>query len=168
MKNFTELETLYLKVDEFFKKTQTKFREDMLCKAGCSQCCFVDLTVFKVEADHIETWFKQHPQKEILKEAWKTASVPGACTFLKDDQCTIYEVRPLICRSQGLPLKFKMDKDFVDACPLNFETSNLELEDCLDLDRVNHILSRIEMQYSGQPTDRVRLTQLFEKINSFS
>jgi Fe-S-cluster containining protein len=46
----------------------------------------------------------------------------GKCFFLKDNQCTIYTLRPLICRFYPFELKFEPDKDlhvfnFTLECP---------------------------------------------------
>jgi Fe-S-cluster containining protein len=46
----------------------------------------------------------------------------GKCFFLKDNQCCIYEFRPLICRFYPFELKFDPDKDqyafnFTFECP---------------------------------------------------
>jgi Fe-S-cluster containining protein len=46
----------------------------------------------------------------------------GKCCFLKDNQCSIYGLRPLICRFYPFELKFNVDKDlhifdFTFECP---------------------------------------------------
>ena len=44
----------------------------------------------------------------------------GKCVFLKDDLCTIYEIRPLICRCYPFELKTVGDNyifAFTDECP---------------------------------------------------
>ncbi|HMK94238.1 MAG TPA: YkgJ family cysteine cluster protein [Candidatus Limnocylindrales bacterium] len=46
----------------------------------------------------------------------------GKCVFLKDNQCSIYPSRPLICRCYPFELKFDVDKemysfDFTVECP---------------------------------------------------
>jgi uncharacterized protein len=46
----------------------------------------------------------------------------GKCFFLKDNQCSIYESRPLICRFYPFELNFDQDKDlhvfnFTFECP---------------------------------------------------
>jgi Fe-S-cluster containining protein len=46
----------------------------------------------------------------------------GKCVFLKDNQCTIYKLRPLICRFYPFELKFDQEKDqhvfdFTLECP---------------------------------------------------
>ncbi len=46
----------------------------------------------------------------------------GKCLFLKDNQCSIYALRPLICRFYPFELKFDPEKDqhvfdFTLECP---------------------------------------------------
>ena len=48
--------------------------------------------------------------------------VEGDCRFLKDNKCTIYESRPLICRFYPFELKFDQEKNthvfsFTLECP---------------------------------------------------
>jgi len=53
-------------------------------------------------------------------EMKKTAE-DGKCVFLKNDRCTIYEVRPLICRFYPFELKSPHDENyqflFTEECP---------------------------------------------------
>jgi len=49
-------------------------------------------------------------------------SSEGKCVFLKDSQCSIYPLRPLICMCYPFELKFDEDKemynfDFTIECP---------------------------------------------------
>lgn len=49
-------------------------------------------------------------------------SSDGRCFFLKENQCSIYTLRPLICRFYPFELKFEQDKgthvfDFTLECP---------------------------------------------------
>ena len=162
-----QLNQLHSKVSNFFDEVQSRNNEAMSCKAGCARCCYVDLSVFKIEADYIEKWFSHLSYEEKLKRIgeWEKPHIAGSCLFLRDEKCTIYEARPTICRSQGLPLKFEIDGEIgVDACPLNFEDLEVELKDCLDLDRVNLILSTLEVQHSGSNVPRIRLTDLLTKL----
>jgi Fe-S-cluster containining protein len=46
----------------------------------------------------------------------------GKCVFLKENQCTIYSLRPLICMFYPFELKFDKDKElhvfhFTHECP---------------------------------------------------
>ena len=70
------------------------------------------------------------PKQEFTKEI--TGKTPycyelkknseGKCFFLKDNHCSIYMLRPLICRFYPFELKFEQDKnqhvfDFTVECP---------------------------------------------------
>lgn len=70
------------------------------CGKGCSSCCKMNITISQIEANLIAeklgikskqlTNNKNHPSEEFI-------GVP--CTFLKNDSCTIYDVRPFVCRN---------------------------------------------------------------------
>jgi Fe-S-cluster containining protein len=62
----------------------------------------------------------------------------GKCFFLKDNQCTIYELRPLICRFYPFELKFEQDKDghvfsFTLECPAIGKGKQVSRRDFEDL-----------------------------------
>ncbi len=96
------------------------------CRAGCSDCCVDDLSVFEVEADRIRSQYG----------AWLETAVPhapGACAFLDEvGRCRIYDARPYVCRTQGLPLRWFEENEAEeiveqrDICPLNAEGDSLE------------------------------------------
>ena len=53
----------------FFNKFQDKFSKNMQCKSGCSKCCYVDISIFEVEAKSIIEWVKfltPSDKKELL------------------------------------------------------------------------------------------------------
>jgi uncharacterized protein len=171
-----ELKVLYQKVEDFFGEVKKRYPEGLSCKSGCSTCCHVDLSVFSVEANNIESWFQSLSQEDKvnMRAEWEkpysqTRGFNGelltSCAFLKDHRCTIYEARPLICRTQGLPLMFENDEgeEEVDACPLNFEDSELEEKDILSLPRLNTALSQLQIQ-AGAQSERVKLRKLMEKL----
>src|SRR5262249_31096201 len=77
-----------------------------------------------------------------------------ACPLLEGMCCTIYESRPVICRTHGMPITFK-DEDneeiYLDVCPLNFseegELEKLSPSDAVDIDRVNLRLAAVNYAY---------------------
>jgi len=54
--------------------------------------------------------------------SYEMKKIEGDCVFLKNNKCTIYEARPLICRFYPFELKFDKDKNshaftFTEECP---------------------------------------------------
>jgi uncharacterized protein len=80
------------------------------CKAGCSYCCNYRVEALAPEIFQIARELKKLPQKSIdkiierlLKHAGTVKDVSVwdhhiGCPFLADHLCTIYEVRPAVCR----------------------------------------------------------------------
>lgn len=78
---------------------------------------------------------------------------PVACPMLVDDRCAIYESRPLICRTQGLPLLLETEdgEAEVDFCPLNFTApdaiADLNEAHLVPLDELNLKLALVNLQH---------------------
>jgi Fe-S-cluster containining protein len=110
------------------------------CRPGCAGCC-QPFSVFALEAAVIA----QEASGLTLPPA------PGVCAFLRDDLCRIYPFRPLICRSQGLPLAYAdLDRQCleVSACPVNFPAdSEFVMEELLFLDETNQRLAALNILY---------------------
>ncbi len=157
------IESLQENASGFFDKIYSKYSASMKCSLGCSKCCYTDISVFEVEIQRIKDWFitlEVGKQNELL-ELWKTPVETGACTFLYNDRCSIYEARPVICRTQGAPLFVQAD-NVLDYCPLNFKDSDPPKEDWLNLDRLNTLLS-FAAKSSGLEK-RIRLTKFKREI----
>ena len=93
----------------------------LACRRGCSGCCVDDLTVFEVEARAIA-----HHHPEVLVQA---PHAVGGCAFLDaEGACRIYNTRPYVCRTQGLPLRWLEDdgSELRDVCPLNLVDEAIE------------------------------------------
>ncbi len=159
------IESLQENASGFFDKVHAKYKDQMKCKVGCSKCCYTDISVFEVESAHITEWFnaQSEEKKQELKTLWQTPVEAGACSFLYEDCCTIYEARPIICRTQGAPL-FIQSENVLDYCPLNFEAGDPPKEDWLNLERLNTLLS-FAASNSGQDK-RVRLKKLKQSLIS--
>ena len=168
---------LYLKIEEFQNRQRAELLARSTCKNGCSRCCHTDISVFAVEANPIREWFKglDSAKKETLSARWNEPRQPGACAFLRNDSCTIYEARPLICRTQGLAMRFQGEKEglvqtLIDICPLN--DSMLEIiqeNEVLNLDLLNRILATLEQQDAqGTPRTRTRLADLQGELKNLT
>ena len=69
------------------------------------------------------------------------------CPLLMDNLCEIYPARPVICRTQGLPLAY-VDEEHeaieVSACPLNFPDGHaFTADNLLFMDQFNVRLSEL-------------------------
>lgn len=153
------IESLQENASAFFEKVTNKYSDKMACKSGCSKCCFTDISVFDVEADLIRDWHQQLSidDKIKLNQDWEVKSEIGACTFLFEDKCTIYNVRPIICRTQGAPLHLSKE-NILDYCPLNFLEAEPEKEYWLNLERLNTLLGFAAK--TAERDSRIRLKKL--------
>jgi len=96
----------------------------------------------------------------------------GACAFLDaDGACRIYADRPLVCRSQGLPLRILFEdesgeiEERRDICPLNLEggppLAALAEDDCWLVGIHELRLTAIDEASGGSDETRIRLRDLF-------
>ena len=91
---------LHEMIDELAAPLNAQHEPRLQCKRGCFGCCTDDLTVFTIEAERIK---QDYPQ--LLADEQPHA--PGRCAFLDaQGACRIYDARPYVCRTQGLPLRW--------------------------------------------------------------
>lgn len=148
-------------VDALADRLSAHYSKHLVCRAGCSGCCQHHLSVFDVEAAVIaaavsalpgETRRRIEQQAREVEEREQRGEAV-ACPLLVDDHCSIYESRPLICRTQGLPLLYEADdgEQEVDFCPLNFTapeaTEDLDEARLVPLDALNLKLALINLRY---------------------
>ncbi len=141
------------------KNISMHFQDVMKCGPGCSDCC-VSFSVLPLEAAFIAQKLSMaHPVKG--KNLTK-------CLLLSDDLCQVYAIRPVICRTQGLPLGY-VDEFAgtieVSACPLNFpEDFPFTQENLFFMDQFNLRLAELNAEYcedSGvDPDKRIPLGDL--------
>ena len=133
-------------VSELSKKLSALHKDHMECKKGCSECC-MNFQVLPVEYFSMLDEIKQNPPTEIsnLNEDAE------ACNFLSKDLCQIYQSRPFICRTHGLPLLFmnqEGDAWELSACPLNFtKFDDFHTENTFPQDTYNSKLFLINQEF---------------------
>jgi uncharacterized protein len=154
-------DTLVARVDALAARFSARYAKHLVCRAGCSGCCHHHLSVFAVEAAAIRRAIEAMPaalRGRVEAQARETdvreaRGEPVACPLLVDDRCAIYESRPLICRTQGLPLLLEADDGEleVDFCPLNFSApdaaNDLEETHLVPLERINLQLALVNLQF---------------------
>ena len=144
-KSFGPFRVLQENATQSFQKIHETLSPQMKCGSGCSQCCLAEFSIFSGEASLVIEWFTglSDEEKRSLREKWQKEA--KGCAFLRNQLCTIYEARPIICRTQGAPLRLTKEnkkevREEIDACPLNF-TAGIPKDrtQWLDLDRLTHL-----------------------------
>lgn len=199
------------RVDAFAAAVGQARAADMACRAGCAGCCQGGLSVSAVEAAAIARHIAGLPgldrqalslRAQTLQTQTMNSTSPNhgqaatdpaeesdatdRCVMLRrDDTCAIYAARPLVCRTQGLPLSYAADLVPLQAvrwrgqdgraivcCPLNFagdgdgdERGRVPTRaEILDAERVDLLLATLNQRYAaavGQaPTLRTSLLRL--------
>jgi Fe-S-cluster containining protein len=163
----SDFRPLQKKAEDEFQDFYQKYKEAMNCSRGCSTCCIDELSIFSWEAAIITDWFFELSQDQ--KNLWrKKQALPArpvgesqenACAFLHEGQCTIYEARPTLCRTQGMAMQYLNDKKQVerDWCPLNFDEKESENPlgppapgDDLNLENLNKMLAQAQIIYDRE------------------
>lgn len=150
--------SLHDEIDRRAAALAKRHRDRLVCGRGCSGCCVDGITVFEVEAERI-----RRGAEELLAQA--TPHPEGRCAFLgAEGECRIYALRPYVCRTQGLPLRW-IDEDaeaeYRDICELNepgTPVEELAAEECWTLGEFEEKLA--ELQGDGR---RVGLRQLWQR-----
>ncbi|MCU4166184.1 YkgJ family cysteine cluster protein [Carboxylicivirga caseinilyticus] len=137
-------------IDSYVDYLWDEHQNHMACKKGCDLCC-LDFDVFPVEFDAIKKQIeKEYP--EILK-ADRQKNDEGACAYLKNHACTIYNARPIICRTHGFPLvnmNEAGDEWELSFCHLNFtnvEDDYFDDENIFEQDTYNSKLFVLNKAY---------------------
>jgi Fe-S-cluster containining protein len=76
------------------------------CRSGCAHCCHIPLHISSLEAECIGSEIARTPAAAPKKLKPIAASYANPCPFLVESKCSIYESRPLVCRTH-----FNMDSD---------------------------------------------------------
>jgi hypothetical protein len=158
------VELVHRTVDELVAPLVTAHRARLVCHRGCSGCCTDDLSVFEVEAAVI-----QRNHRALL--AADAPAPPGRCAFLDHaGACRIYQDRPYVCRTQGLPLRWaeELEDQVVerrDICSLNeIEGSPIEdlpADEVWTLGPIERRLAAAQARVDGGEGRRVLLRALF-------
>ena len=148
---------------QLLQRVSAKFAEivslrpsQYVCQKGCFSCCKSGLTVTHIEKQHIKSWLSEKSDTVSLLYKLRDARPHGnsSCELLTNEgACAIYDVRPIICRSHGVPVKtpsVEPNKQTLDVCPLNLRTLNLNDlagDESLNLETVSAILSVVDRHY---------------------
>ncbi len=162
---------LTAKVDAFFARVQARHANEMLCGSGCHDCCRVALSVTAVEAAPIRAFLASASAATRARLAARASHPdPARCVALEDDgRCAIYDVRPLVCRSHGVPIRQREPGGAatVSTCFRNFTTGGVASADpdcVLDQTTLSTLLLAIDAAHAAETSSergaRVPLAEL--------
>jgi len=149
------------------------------CRRGCSECC-TDISVLPVEAFSLVLGLRTASRSEL-----STQDIENRCSFLTNEgACSIYPLRPLICRTHGLPLLYQILEYGPDGtllkpeegpqwqlfyCDLNFwDVSEdqweevFRIENVLDMEEWNRRLIEINERFRGSADGSAFLSDVWK------
>jgi Fe-S-cluster containining protein len=162
------VERLHEVIDELTAPLVRRHAKRLACREGCSGCCADGLTVFAIEAARIA---KRHAN--LIADA--EPHPEGGCAFLDaEGGCRVYDARPYVCRTQGLPLRWLEREDGEafearDVCPKNLEGVALEdlaADECWTLGPIEQRLAERQAAIDGGAGERVALRDMFARSSS--
>ena len=159
---------LILKTDSFVQNVQNRRGSRVItCGQGCEACCHVRLELNAVEAhvarlaiDALDGDSKQRLAEragQLAEQDEQDDPAEPRCVMLEQDgSCAIYEARPLVCRTQGMALRYpprtfpeeavmahdELNSDIV-WCPLNYRIAPPHSEDVLEAGRLDEMLALV-------------------------
>ena len=168
---FERYETLCRYCDDFFTQVFNEYPAQIRCTKGCASCCLLE-TVAPLEAYIITSYLQQRPNIVVIPEDSTSCRAPsdeGQCIFLTQGACRIYPVRPIICRTHGLPIQYPDQLEY-DVCPLNFAEIDLKSIDeryVLDAELITTNFMRLNLafclltQSADAAEERIPLDDIF-------
>ena len=150
----SRLSELNAKIDGFFERVEARHGDDMRCRTGCSDCCQPGLTITRAEADAIVA--------SIAGKRVTLGTREDRCVALDaEGRCTIYDARPVVCRSHGVPIRMREGSlPVVRSCHRNF-TQTEAAADCI-LDQ--ETLSALVLAVNAGNSERIDLATLMQAV----
>jgi len=152
--NFEQYKLLLADIDNQSNKLEKEHSEQIVCKKGCDTCC-MDYSILPIEFHSI---LKDLKENKITPEI-SVRPKSDECIFLVNHVCTIYNQRPIICRTHGLPLLFMNENNEweLSACDLNFTDFNFEkftLDNTFPQDKYNSKLFMLNKKFISEVKDK--------------
>lgn len=150
LENYVQLTT---RIDALCNVITATLGEQITCSAGCSSCC-TSITVFPVEAAAMRKALENLPDQqadEIRRHVSEHAD-DERCPLLLHHRCLLYDDRPIICRTHGLPIIYTEEGEHKsDCCPHNLiDTESIPGSSVVDLDKLNMLLVAVNSIYLTQ------------------
>jgi len=146
-------------IDALCEKITNNSDGGITCHTGCSSCCEAGIRLCPLEAFSIKQWSRrQTPPKG-----------NGSCIFLENDLCSIYDVRPVICRTHGYPLLYNGDESLeLSLCEKNFTSvGSIDSSLFVDMEKINALMAALNLEFvkifpAYREKERVSMEEIFK------
>jgi hypothetical protein len=152
-------------VDKWTADMSRRYKAHLMCRKGCDLCCRRKFSVSAVEAYNIAGTFRGLP-KSLQRAVRKQKE---SCAFLVNGACSVYESRPIICRTYGLPSLHRNEKGegAISWCDLNFTNVSgdfaFQADGIIDVDTLNvkvEGVNQLFVKESGLRQQRVSMDEI--------
>ncbi|MBN2492072.1 MAG: YkgJ family cysteine cluster protein [Planctomycetes bacterium] len=148
-----EYASLTLAIDDFVAEVTRHHRAHIRCRRGCFLCCVPPRSLFRIEGERIRDAVLRLPGDVRARIRARVENPTRMlCPLLEEGVCLVYRDRPILCRTQGMPLAVERDDKAydVDYCRLNFQGVPRDFEfgrrHILNLDGTNFILASLNLK----------------------
>ena len=152
-------------VDNWTAEMIRRYKTHLMCRKGCDVCCQHKFSIAAVEAFNIARHFHELPPT--IQRAVRNRKL--SCAFLVDGACCVYESRPIICRTYGLPSLQRNDQaeGEISWCELNFThvpgDFAFQADGIIDIDTLNikiEAVNRLFLKESGLNQQRISMDEI--------
>ncbi len=139
------------RIDNFAAGWSTSPPFSLKCHPGCEECCHARISLFAVEVAAINQALKDRGMtvKPVRKGKGKLT-----CPFLLRGRCAIYQVRPVICRTQGYPFTYRDESGETagDICIQNKSRREVRIpaKYVLNLETLNKCFASVNFLYLAE------------------
>jgi hypothetical protein len=152
------------RLDRLVESIVARYPDQIVCRPGCGSCCVGGLTICAVEAVALGDGLGLDRDRVHLQAGQAPLYRDGQCAFLDAEiLCRAHAHRPLICRTQGLPLLYP-DREGVAICEQNFTSLDPHRTAVIHMENLETALFAANLAYCRQaglhPMSRVPMDRL--------
>lgn len=160
--------SLRTRIDRFSASVRARYSDEIHCRRGCCDCCQAGLTLTAVEAVSLGQALGVCRERVLLQAGQHPLSTDGRCSFLgTGGVCGVYEGRPIVCRTHGLPLSYPDGPDIV-TCEKNFTLQPPHRSAVLSMENVETALFAVNLEFCRKtgvnPMSRVPIDRIAELV----
>jgi Fe-S-cluster containining protein len=141
---------LVTSVDRLLDSIQRQYASYILCHKGCD-CGCRNLSIFPIEALSLVNALQDLPEPSGAKIRRRAAAASfWDCPLQEDGACSMYNFRPIICRTHGFALltHYKA-QPAIGYCRYNFKDMSAIPDDAIiDIDNINRALRAINTSFA--------------------